>query len=602
MKISNPLAIGAMGFPLTASQAILQDQPLLFPIEDLVISLRSALLLTALILPSALDAQASVPARGRPLPLKRRPQPTTAAITENDLMSRLYLFADDSMMGREAGTLGAMKGTAYIAAEVRRLGLKPAGDSGSYFQNVPFIARTLDPQSTLTVNDATLIAYKDFVIVPFRGAKPRAVEGTQVIYGGVTGDTAHALTAEQAAGKFVVLRAAPGVAFRVTATHPLAGAAAVAVAGAAELSAATLATGRSPSLTLPPAPTAPSALLTMSVTQSAAERLLGAPLEGLSVGATGGTVQGTLRFIEKPAPTRNVIAILPGSDPVLRNQYVAVGAHSDHVGYRITGPLDHDSLHLYAAQRYLAIENPTGAPLSAEAQQAMRARIAAIRVNLDSVRALRPARRDSINNGADDDGSGSMTVLEVAQAMARGNVRPKRSILFVWHTGEEKGLLGSRYFTDHPTVPRDSVVAQINIDMVGRGGATDLGAGSDRYLQLVGSRRLSTELGDLVETVNKSEPMPFTFDYTLDANGHPENIYCRSDHYNYARYGIPVVFMTTGLHGDYHQPTDEPQYIDYAHMARIGRFVLNLTRRVANLDHRPVVDKPKPDPMGTCKQ
>src|SRR5829696_10482671 len=107
--------------------------------------LRSALLLAAFIVPSALDAQAAAPARGRPLPLKRRLQPTTTAITENDLMSRLYLFADDSMMGREAGSPGAMKGTAYIAAEARRLGLKPAGDSGSYFQNVPFIARTLDP-------------------------------------------------------------------------------------------------------------------------------------------------------------------------------------------------------------------------------------------------------------------------------------------------------------------------------------------------------------------------------------------------------------------------------------------------------------------------
>jgi Zn-dependent M28 family amino/carboxypeptidase len=287
---------------------------------------------------------------------------------------------------------------------------------------------------------------------------------------------------------------------------------------------------------------------------------------------------------------------------VLRNEYLAIGAHSDHVGYRATGAVDHDSLHLFLAQRYLATENPTAAPLSPEARQAQQARVAAIHVNLDSVRAIRPIRRDSINNGADDDGSGSMTVLEVAQALARGKARPKRSILFVWHTGEEKGLLGSRYFTDHPTVPRDSIVAQINIDMVGRGGPTDLGAGNDRYLQLVGSRRLSTELGDLVESVNKGEPMPFTFDYSQDANGHPENIYCRSDHYNYARYGIPVVFMTTGLHGDYHQPTDEPQYIDYAHMARIARFVMSLTRRVADLDHRPVVDKPKPDPTGTCKQ
>ena len=561
-------------------------------------SLRSALLLGAFVLaPSVVAAQSA-----RPLPLKRRPQPTTAAITEKDLMSRLYVFADDSMMGREAGTPGAMKGTAYIAAEVRKLGLAPAGDSGSYFQNVPFIARTLDSTTTIVANDATLAAYRDFVVVPFRGAQPRAIDGAQVIYGGAVGDTAHALTAEQVDGKFVILRNPTGVLGRIAPTSPLAKAAGIALVGAGDLSSATLATGRAPTLTLPPAAGAPSALISLAMSVSAAERLLGAPLQGMAVGTTGGTLQGNLKFIERAAPTRNVVAILRGSDPALRNEYVAIGAHSDHVGYRVTGPVDHDSLHLFLAQRYLATENPTGAPLSAEARQAAQARVAAIRVNLDSVRALRPARRDSINNGADDDGSGSMTVLEVAQAFARGKVKPKHSLLFVWHTGEEKGLLGSRHFTDHPTVPRDSIVAQINIDMVGRGAAGDLGAGSDRYLQLVGSRRLSTELGDLVETVNKSEPKPFTFDYTFDANGHPDNIYCRSDHYNYARYGIPVVFMTTGLHGDYHQVTDEPQYIDYPHMARVGKLVFDLTNRVADLDHRPVVDKPKPDPMGACRQ
>jgi hypothetical protein len=561
-------------------------------------SLRSALLLGVLVIaPAVVGAQP-----GRPLPLKRRPQPTTTAITENDLMSRLYVFADDSMMGRDAGTAGAMKGTAYIAAEAKRLGLTPAGDNGSYFQNVPFIARTLDSQPTIVANGATLVAYKDFVVVPFRGAQPRAIDGAQVIYGGVVGDTANALTAEQVEGKFVVMRNPTGTLGRIAATSPLAKAAGVALVGAGDLTAAALATGHAPTMTLPPAPGAPSALVSLAISMRAAEQLLGAALQGMAVGTTGGTVQGNLRLIERAAPTRNVVAILRGSDPVLRNQYLAIGAHSDHVGYRVTGPVDHDSLHLFAARRFLATENPTAAPLSSEARQAMQARVAAIRVNLDSVRALRPARRDSINNGADDDGSGSVTVLEVAQAFARGTVKPKRSLLFVWHTGEEKGLLGSRHFTDHPTVPRDSIVAQINIDMVGRGGAADLGAGSDRYLQLVGSRRLSTELGDLVEAVNKTESMPFTFDYTFDANGHPDNIYCRSDHYNYARYGIPVVFMTTGLHGDYHQVTDEPQYIDYAHMARVGRFVVDLATRVANLDHRPVVDKPKPDPTAACRQ
>ena len=125
---------------------------------------------------------------------------------------------------------------------------------------------------------------------------------------------------------------------------------------------------------------------------------------------------------------------------------------------------------------------------------------------------------------------------------------------------------------------------------------------SKGYLQLVGSRRLSSELGDLVEAVNKAEKLGFVFDYNIDADGHPQNIYCRSDHYEYARYGIPVVFMTTGGHADYHQVTDEPQYIDYDHMADVSRLVMASAMKIANLDHRIVVDKPKPNPKGACVQ
>jgi hypothetical protein len=589
------------GFPAVVTLVILKAS-LVSPPRVHSMTVRSTAVFAALALFPAVS-QAQISASGTSsLPLKHRPQPTSAAIDARDLMTRLYVFADDSMMGREAGTIGALKGTAYIAAEVKRLGLRPAGDSGSYFQNVPFIARTLDPQTTISANDHPLTAFTDYVTIPFRGAIPRALDGVQVIWGGMAGDTAHALTAEQAAGKLVLLTVREGAPFRVTATSPLARAAGIAIVGGPELTASTLATGRSATLTLPPAPNAPSALVTMMVTAGAAQKLLGGSRDTTTVGATGATMHGNLRFTERPAPTRNVVAILPGSDPALRGEYVAVGAHSDHVGYRVTGPVDHDSLHLFNQQRWFATENPTGAPLSPDERRAVQARLAAIQVNVDSLRALRAARRDSINNGADDDGSGSVTVLELAEALAKSKTKPKRSILFVWHTGEEKGLLGSRYFTDHPTVPRDSIVAQINIDMVGRGAATDLRAGSESYLQLVGSRRLSTELGDLTERVNKAQKAPFVLDYAFDANGHPENIYCRSDHYNYARYGIPVVFLTTGLHGDYHQVTDEAQYIDYPHMARIGQFVLDLTRRVADLDHRPLVDKPKPDPTGTCRQ
>jgi Zn-dependent M28 family amino/carboxypeptidase len=289
-----------------------------------------------------------------------------------------------------------------------------------------------------------------------------------------------------------------------------------------------------------------------------------------------------------------VVAMLRGSDPVLRHQYVAIGAHSDHIG--TTGEaVDHDSLRAYnTVMRPLGADDPPGQP-SAEQQ----ARISAV---LDSLRRLRPARRDSIGNGADDDGSGSVAILEMAEALAAQREKPKRSILFVWHTGEEAGLLGAEYFTDHPTVPRDSIVTALNIDMIGRGAAADVPGGGPTYLQLIGSRRLSRELGDLVETVNAEKGHGFRFDYQFDANGHPGQYYCRSDHYEYARYGIPVTFFSTGSHRDYHMVTDEPQYIDYAQLARVTTLIHDIAVRVADLDHRPALSAPRPDPEGQCVQ
>ena len=164
------------------------------------------------------------------------------------------------------------------------------------------------------------------------------------------------------------------------------------------------------------------------------------------------------------------------------------------------------------------------------------------------------------------------------------------------------GLLGSDYFTRHPTVPRDSIVAQLNVDMIGRGSATDRPDGGPGYMQMIGSRRLSTELGDLIDRVNAEGGHGLEFDSTYDADGHPDNYYCRSDHAMYARYGIPVTFFSTGSHQDYHQPTDEPQYIDYDKFARVTNLIADVAMHVADLDHRVVVDKPKPDPEAPCKQ
>jgi Zn-dependent M28 family amino/carboxypeptidase len=296
-------------------------------------------------------------------------------------------------------------------------------------------------------------------------------------------------------------------------------------------------------------------------------------------------------------PARNVIAILPGSDPALRGEYVALGAHDDHVGFT-RWPVDHDSM-----RAVLTVARPMGADSPIQPLTAAERR--RVRILTDSLHRVHGgARADSIFNGADDDGSGSMALLEIAEYLAAlpEAERPRRSVLFVWHTGEELGLLGSTWFTDHPTVPRDSIVAQLNMDMIGRGGADDVPNGGPQYLQLIGSRRLSTELGDLIERVNRETHAGFVFDYQYDANGHPEQYYCRSDHYEYARWGIPITFFSTGSHRDYHEVTDEPQYIDYDHYARVTTFVRDVALRVANLDHRLVVDRPKPDPHGECQQ
>ncbi len=564
--------------------------------------LRSVSILAALAIALvAGEAAFAQRAPAKRLPLKRRATRTMAAITATDLMSRLYVFADDSMQGREAGSEGHAKATTYIAAQLERLHVEPAGDSGTYFQSIPLISRTFKKSSTITIGSGMYNAFADFVALPFRGAAPRKIENTQTVYGGVWGDSTRQISASQAQGRFVVLQAPDGLT-RIPPNSALSGAAAVAVVGGDMMTAAQMVQGRTPSYALPAPPNAPTTPVILVVTPLMAQRLLGAPLESLTVATIGTTITGELEYDEKPAPTRNVIGIIRGSDSLLANEYVALGAHSDHLGYRIAGPLDHDSLHAFNAQRYRIMDNPSGAPLTPEARAERDARIAAIRVDVNALHRRRPARRDSIFNGADDDGSGTVTLLEVAEAFAKAKAKPRRSLLFVWHTAEEKGLLGSRWYSDHPTVPLDSIVAQINLDMVGRGAAPDLPAGSERYLMVVGSRRLSTELGDLAETVNRSSPQPFTLDYAYDANGHPENIYCRSDHYNYARFGIPIVFLTTGLHGDYHQVTDEPQYIDYPKMARIGQLAFALAGRVAALDHRPVVDKPRPDPLASCRQ
>ena len=563
----------------------------------------------------ALSALAAAPAAAQAPrtegPLTHTPRPTSGAISAQDLRTHVYILAADSMMGREAGTRGNVMGTDYIAAEARRIGLQPAGDNGTFFQQIPLVQSGVNEGASLTVDGAALAYGTDFLLVPNYGTVLRfapgfQASGVQVVYGGRVGEPTQMISPEQARGKLVVFGAPLGPDGQPAFAFWAGGRTYERYADAAGVAFATLdytAPGlrgffgatRTEMDTGTPASTSgyPSGLI---VSNAAAERLLGAPLGGLQVGAAGRTVSGSASTYTRPVPfpARNVVAVLPGSDPALRGEYVAIGSHNDHVGYAEEA-VDHDSLRVF--NRLL---RPNG--LDQEPDAWTDETRAQFRTELARVRAQRSPRRDSIFNGADDDASGSAAMLEIAQYLASRPTKPRRSVLFVWHTAEEVGLYGSEYFTDHPTVPRENIVAQLNMDMIGRGGVGDRASSGPAYLELVGSRRLSTELGDLVEQVNRAGSHGFTFDYSMDANGHPQNIYCRSDHWNYARYGIPVTFFTTGGHSDYHMLTDEPQYIEYDKLARVSQLIASVAETIGNRDARPVVDKPVPDPNAPCQQ
>ncbi len=526
-------------------------------------------------------------------------------------MTRLYIFADDSMLGREAGTEGNVRGTNYLAAEAQRIGLEPAGENGSYFQTVPLIHRAADSSSTLTVDGTRLRLHEDFLPLPLYpsflpyGSQLQS-ENPRAFFAGRLGDSLTASVLARAAGKLVVFGPALGPDGKPIPSLFGKGPP-PAVPGAAGVAFVTLDLVPKEQLEFLAAPQAVvtttveatrTTPLGMLISSAVAERLFGAPLPTLKAGTTGKPLRGHAKFTGTPsaAPARNVVALLRGSDPRLRAQYVAIGSHNDHLGVQSgSNAADHDSLRLFNAVSRPEGQNKPPKPLTP-------AERATVDQQLDSLRQVRPPRADSIFNGADDDGSGSVTMLEIAEAMVRNPQRPKRSILFVWHTAEEKGLYGSQWFTDHPTVPRDSIVAQLNMDMVGRGRRSDTERGGPNALGLVGSRRLSTELGDLIEQVNNRRQPPFKIDYSYDANGHPDNVYCRSDHYMYARYGIPIAFFSSGIHRDYHMVTDEPQYVDYVRLARVAGLIRDVARGVADLDNRPVVDKPRPDPKAPCQQ
>ena len=237
--------------------------------------------------------------------------------------------------------------------------------------------------------------------------------------------------------------------------------------------------------------------------------------------------------------SNNVMAFLEGSDPELKDEVVVITSHYDHIG--------------------ISLPDSTG---------------------------------DRINNGADDDGSGTVAVLSAASAFAKAaeqGVRPRRSILFMHVSGEEKGLLGSRFYSDHPVFPVENHIANINADMIGRSDEAHLSQGVTDYFYLIGGPIISSGLDSLV-TVANEKTANLIIDYAYNDLDDPNQFYRRSDHWNFGRLGIPFSFFFTGVHEDYHQPSDEADKINYPKLTAITQVLFGAANELANIENRPIVD------------
>ncbi len=511
-------------------------------------------------------ATVSVSAQTPDVPLIQRYQ---ATITPGELAGHLYVYADDYMAGRETGEPGQRFAARYLAGQYQTMGVQPRGsmpaaytyDIAPYLQ--PFmleqkVLRSLAVTATRegqTIAEATIRDgdVASALFAPVYGAVADA-SPARVVYVGyadesalagldLTGAYAIALpgtpddpTSRRATyGRAGVLgaRGVRGVIVPMLQPDEVAAQAGRAFGGgglalpAAADEAAT--PDRFPPIFLTSAAVADQMLAGTGRSVAGTDRTPAATDVMLAVAAQQETVQ---------VPTENVVAMVEGSDPVLKNEYVIVSAHLDHIG-------------------------------------------------------IDPALEgDRINNGADDDGSGTVSLLEIAEAFEQARLDghgPRRSVLFLHVTGEEKGLLGSEYFADRePLVPLASIAANLNIDMIGRRDPSYDGA-ANPYVYILGAELISTDIDAVSARVNAETGLNLDLSKRFNSADDPNQFFRRSDHWSFGKHGIPFIFYFTGTHEDYHGPGDEAWKIDYDRMASIARLVFGTAWEIANSDARPTV-------------
>lgn len=468
------------------------------------------------------------------------PAPTATAlveakrtITAEDMRTRIGFLASDSLRGRDTPSPGLEMAAEYLAAQLRGMGLQPAGEEGSYIQRFPYRQISFDAATArLTLQGpqrAPALAYgHDFFSMPAAGD---SVSGTPAFVGpatrfmspdpvaGLSGRIAVAtLGAQPGAEVFTAAQraASAGAIGLLFVLHPLH------TPDVVEQIAAQVA-GLGFEMPIPTFgvryPHAQALFRAAGVDEAVLTDTAG-PAQPQALPRTTLRMAAPVARVEHQVP--NVVAVLPGSDPQLSSEYVILTAHFDHVG--------------------------VGQP---------------------------DARGDSIYNGADDNASGTAVVLEVAEAFSRLPQRPARSIIFLLVSGEEKGLLGALHYAANPTVPIERVVANINLDMVGRNAPDTLVAIGQEY----------TSLGPLTLRIAQENPQ-LRLNVIRDPNPE-EQAFFRSDHVAFLRKDIPAIFFTTWLHEDYHRPSDEVERIDTDKAARVGQLVFLLAHEVASAPERP---------------
>ena len=510
-------------------------------------------------------------------------------ITAAQLKDYLYFVASDEMEGRDTPSRGLDTTAKFIGMNLSRWGFKPAGDDGTFYQKIALHRDTVDAAATSAAIGGEKFAYGED-LVRVSGNNTSAVSAP-IVYAGngwliksknlnpyqnidVKGKLVAVYGEGQISGRNLVPLPAGVTPADLTGERGKDWADAVTYArnngavGVMVLPSKFLAEnwaavsqqfGRSRVSVekfAPPmnAQTANAPTVFLASTKLADALFNGEAANPLTGGAANSfdlTADKKFNFTIATKPetlyTQNVVAVWEGSDPKLKDEMVAVGAHYDHIG--ISAPTS---------------PNP-----------------------------------DKINNGADDDGSGTVSVLSIAEALSKAKSRPKRSILLVWHCGEEKGLWGSEYFNKFPTVNIKNVVAQLNIDMIGRSKKADdtnpknKDLSGENAVYVIGSEMMSSTLGAVAKGTNQSY-LKLNYDLRYDDPKDTNRFFFRSDHFNYALNGIPIVFWFDGVHEDYHQPGDEPQKIDYVKMQNIARTIFLTMLEVSDLKERPKVDKQLP--------